>query len=231
LMDQMLAYGNLRKTAKKKESYSLDYTLRSELKESKLEYEGSIRDFAYRNYFDFLLYGALDVTPMLTLEQQLGDIALMYTLSMLTRTRYHYVLKKTICLRNFAAKFYEDRGFVLSNNRNKNIEHEKTSFKGAFVCDPLLQESTGTAIGGIKSNRIFDWVTDYDLKSLYPSIIMAFNIDPTGQRAILSLPNGDGTEADGSELISSMVSGEITDAYKEVFNLPSLEKLIGVCNA
>jgi hypothetical protein len=131
-VDQMLLYAQLRKQSGKKESYGLDFTLRSEIGESKVEYEGSIRDLSYRDFPAFMLYGLMDVVPMATLEEKTEDIALAYQLSMMTRTRFNKVLKKTICLRNLAAVFYRERGLALSNNRNRNKERTDTAkFQGA----------------------------------------------------------------------------------------------------
>ena len=131
-VDQMLLYAQLRKQGGKKESYTLDYTLRAEIGENKVEYEGSIRDLAYRDFPKFMLYGAIDVVPLATLEDKIEDIALAYQLSMTTRTRFQKIMKKTVCLRNLAAVFYRERGLVLSNNRNKNKERtDSEKFKGA----------------------------------------------------------------------------------------------------
>ena len=132
-LDQMLLYAQLRKQSGKKESYSLDSVLADELKEHKHRYEGSIKDFSYRDFPNFMVYGALDVVPMATLESKTEDIALAYQLSMTTRTRFHKIMKKTICLRNLAAVFYRERGLVLSNNRNRLKERtEGEKFRGAW---------------------------------------------------------------------------------------------------
>ena len=131
-VDQMLLYASLRKGSGKKESYSLDFTLRSELGEAKHDHGYDFRQLPYQSYIDYLIYGGLDVVPMATLEEKTEDLALAYQLSMTTRTRFHKIMKKTICLRNLAAVFYRERGLVLSNNRNKLKERtDSEQFKGA----------------------------------------------------------------------------------------------------
>lgn len=225
-LDQMLLYAQLRKASGKKESYGLDFTLRSELGENKFEYEGSIRDLAYRSFSDFVLYGAIDVVPMATLEEKTEDIALAYQLSMTTRTRFHKIMKKTICLRNLAAIFYRERGLILSNNRNRNKERVDTAqFRGAFVADPKLMGPAGILVGGQPSDRVFDDVVDFDATSLYPSIILATNIDASGQIGRLVIPGDDGSEADSSLLVEAWAAGDMFEVGREWLGLPGLAEL------
>ena len=224
--DQMLLYAQLRKTSGKKESYGLDFTLQSELKESKYEYEGSIRDLAYRDFMSFIIYGAIDVVPMAALEDKTEDIALAYQLSMTTRTRFHKIMKKTICLRNLAAIFYRERGLILSNNRNRNKERTDTAqFRGAFVADPKLMGHTGIYVGGQPSDRVFDDVVDFDATSLYPSIILATNIDASGQVGRLVIPLEDGTDADASLLVEAWACGDMVEVGKAWLGLPGVAEL------
>jgi hypothetical protein len=225
-IDQMLLYAQLRKTSGKKESYSLDFTLNAEINEHKFEYEGNLRDLAYRNFPDFILYGAFDVVPMATLEEKTNDIALAYQLSMITRTRIHKIMKKTICLRNLAAVFYRDYGLILSNNRNRNKFHgDKEKFRGGFVADPKLMEETGILIDGKKSDRVFDNVVDFDATSLYPSIIMTFNIDNNGQIGRLITQDENGVDVDASLLVEAWSSGDPIEIGKNWLNLPGLGEL------
>jgi hypothetical protein len=225
-VDQMLLYAQLRKTSGKKESYSLDYTLRNELGESKYEYEGSIRDLAYRDFMSFLIYGGIDVVPMAALEARTEDIALAYQLSMMTRTRFHKIMKKTICLRNLAEIFYRERGLALSNNRNRNKERtDSAKFRGAFVASPKLMGYTGITLAGSRSNRIFDNVVDFDATSLYPSIITATNIDAAGQVGRLVIPSLDGGDLDTSLLMESLAAGDIVEVGRDWLGLPGLDEL------
>ena len=227
--DQMLLYAQLRKASGKKESYGLDFTLQSELKESKYEYEGSIRDLAYRDFMSFIIYGAIDVVPMAALEAKTEDIALAYQLSMTTRTRFHKIMKKTICLRNLAAMFYRERGLILSNNRNRNKERtDSAQFRGAFVADPKLMGHNGILVGGQPSDRVFDDVVDFDATSLYPSIILATNIDASGQIGRLVIPQDDGTDADSSLLVETWASGDMVEVGREWLGLPGVAELAGL---
>ena len=55
------------------------------------------------------------------------------------------------------------------------------------VGDPNLIANVGIELGNILSKYIFDNVIDFDLSSLYPSLILAFNIDATTQIGIIDI--------------------------------------------
>jgi hypothetical protein len=145
---------------------------------------------------------------------------------MITRTRFHKILKKTTCLRNLAEDFYREQGLALSNNRNKNKERtDSAKFRGAFVASPRLMAPTGVTIGGKPSDRIFDNVVDFDATSLYPSIITSTNIDATGQVGRIVIPNEDGTDGESSLLMETWACGDILEVGKEWLGLPGLAEL------
>ena len=175
-------------------------------------------------------YGALDVVPMATLEEKLEDVAQAYQLSMVTRTRFHKIMKKTVCLRNLAAVFYRNRGLALSNNHNRNKERtDSEQFQGAYVADPKLLKPVGALIGGNRSDRVFETVVDFDATSLYPSIILATNIDASGQVGRLALPDPEtGAFRDSSHLMTAWASGDYVEVGREWFGMPGTAELLSI---
>jgi hypothetical protein len=221
-LDQMLIYAWLRKQAATKREYNLQYTLQEELKEGKLDID-DVRTIAYTNYKRFVLYGILDVIPMATLEEKTGDIALIYRTSMMTRTRIHKTLKKTICLRNLASVFLRKHGYVISNNRNRNKERtDSKKFRGGFVSSPSLMDYTGIFIDGTRSGRVFDDAVDLDAKALYPTNIIFANIDAMGQIGRIVLFLADGTEIISNELVEGVASGSALEIGRVWLNCPGL---------
>ena len=116
--------------------------------------------------------------------------------------------KKTVSLKNFVNKFAEEKGFVMSNNKNAQYGDDGGFFEahyipkppllekepvyieafqkkenyGAFVADPLKNENLGIKTVSKKPSQfIFEWVFDEDLSALYPSIIRSFNLDKQTQ--------------------------------------------------
>jgi hypothetical protein len=227
-VDLMLLYAALRKQEQKKEEYNLDFTLNAELKESKLKSIGDIRDAPYRDFATFVAYGAVDVVPLAAMEDQNEDVALAYRISMLTRTRFHKVMKKTVCLRNLAAVFLRQQGYAISNNHNRNAERTETEkFQGGFAADPMLMDYSGLRIGGVRSNRVFDSVVDLDATSLYPSLILMCNIDPATQIGRLVLFSLGDQEVDSSEFVSTVAGGDAVEMGRRWFGLPGLGELAG----
>jgi hypothetical protein len=185
-IDQMLTYASLRKSMGKKESYALNAIAEEELGKKKLEFEAdeSIKTLPWTNFRKFAKYNIIDVILLHALEEKVGDIEMMYSLGILTRTRVTKAMKKTVCLKNLFSKFCRDQGYIMSNNHNASYGAEKPpseKFRGAFVADPELNIPIGMSINGTQSQYLFENVIDMDLSSLYPSIILALNIDVSTQ--------------------------------------------------
>lgn len=180
-VDLLSLYANINKPKGRLESYSLDFIGNLELGEEKDEFEGSIVDLHFRDYRKFLLYNIQDTILTMMIDDKVKFIDLLYMISIMTRTRISKALKKTICLRNFAEKFYREKGYVISNNRSRLQERHEGKIKGGFVGDPNNVAHIGMKlIEGLQemSDKIFNNVSDFDLASLYPSIMEAFNISP-----------------------------------------------------
>jgi hypothetical protein len=113
------------------------------------------------------------------------------------------------------------------------------------VGNPNNNLPVGKRILGEFSSYIYDLVIDYDLSSLYPSIIRAFNIDITTQYGRLILSEGPVVDEDrllpelieeyGEENHSRDFGGEFLEDYntrdfdyigRKWFGLPGDEELI-----
>ena len=118
--DQLLFYAQLRKGLGKKESYTLNAIANEELKDEKIDYTevGTLSELPYIDYKMFVKYNIKDVFLCYKLEQKNQDVFLMYTIAHMTRTRLSKAMKKTICIKNMAYKFAQDRGLVMGNNMN-----------------------------------------------------------------------------------------------------------------
>jgi DNA polymerase elongation subunit (family B) len=129
----------------------------------------------------------------------------------------------------------EERGAALVGARKGEEEEDEpleggdTKFRGAFVLDPSLNEPLGISVNGSPSSSIFEWVIDMDLASLYPSIMRAFNIDPSTQYGRLSIPKEKSPDGDEAfRFVDGFVSGDWLDLGKEWFGLSLPEELLEV---
>jgi hypothetical protein len=229
-VDQYLLYANLRKTSGKKESYTLDAVSKDELGKSKLVFGPgeTIKNLPWKNFKKFFKYNVKDVFLLHLIERKVTDIDIQYSVAMMTRTRMHKALKKTICLRNLANVFYRQQGYVMSNNHNATYggdRPESEKFRGAFVSDPNLNLRMGVELNGRRSKFLHENVIDMDLSSLYPSIILAFNVDKSTQIGKILLYNEKGEDISW-EFMDNLVSRDWIGVGSRWMGLPDAHEMI-----
>jgi DNA polymerase elongation subunit (family B) len=145
------------------ESYRLDHIASVELDEQKLDHSEfeTFRDFYTQNWQKFVDYNIHDVELVDRMEDKMKLIELAITMA--------YDAKV-----NFEDVYYQVRMWdsIIYNYLNKdnivippNVRHEKDSkYAGAYVKEPIP--------------GMYDWVVSFDLNSLYPHLIMQYNISP-----------------------------------------------------
>lgn len=149
-------------TYTKQESYRLDYIAEVELGDKKKENPGeTFRDF-YTDYWqDFVTYNIHDVELVDRLEDKMRLLELQLTMAYQAKINPEDVYSQ---VRMWDAIIY-------NHLRSKNIvipmkthSGKDTQFEGAYVKDVI--------VGAHK------WVVSFDLNSLYPHLIMQYNISP-----------------------------------------------------
>lgn len=184
-IDQMVLYAALRKAGSELKSYKLGAIAKKEIKDEKLDYaeEGNFRDLCIKNYHKFALYSIKDTLLQFGIERKTKDLDNLYVRSLMNVVSYNKAFKQTKFLNYRGYYEYFQEGLIMGNNRN--IEYgvdrgngKEVKFSGALVADPRLNAKFGVMISGRLSRFIFRNVIDFDFSSLYPSIILAFNIAP-----------------------------------------------------
>ena len=227
-------FASLRKGMGVRESYALNAIAMEELGDSKLDYTdtSNIKTLPYDCYRKFVAYNIKDVFLLYEIEKKNDDLNMLYSLAKTTRTRISKAMRKTISLKNLAVKFYYDQGFIMGNNHNQTIDEESDEptekFAGAIVADPELNGHNGMMINGKRSKYVYQKVIDFDLSSLYPSIIRAFNIDTTTQYGRLFI---DGIEPSkdldpSMDFIDKLTTKNYINLGKEYYGLKSPAELI-----
>jgi DNA polymerase elongation subunit (family B) len=224
-LDAMNLYANLRKGMGKEESYSLDYIGEKEVGLRKDEMEEGFKTFHRNNYEKFMLYNIQDTIMMAMMEWKNNDVDAIYNVAMLTQTRVEKAMKKTICLRNLASKFYDEQGAYISNNRAQLREHPEGKIKGAFVADPNLVDNIGMKVLNMLSQFMFENCIDFDLSSLYPSIILALNISPETCYGKIDIRDAEGNDI-GGEFVEDFASRDYVNFVQKWFNVAKLEEMI-----
>ena len=145
------------------ESYRLDNIANVEIGESKLSYDefDSLHALYRLNFQKFIDYNIKDVELIFKLENKLKLIELGLTLGYDTKTNFEDIFAQT---RMWDALIYN---YLLSKNiivPPKEVKFKGEAFEGAFVKDPQVGKH--------------NWIASFDLNSLYPHLIMQYNISP-----------------------------------------------------
>lgn len=171
-LDQMSLYSNLRKRSIEK-SYKLDFITEKELHFHKVdlhEYGLTIRNAPFKNYKMFLKYSIRDTFLLFELESKLHDISSFIALS--DNTKLEKGMNISFVIKNAFMAMYWRNNQVIGNTIDYGA---RETIDGAIVGDPKLLDSCPVEING-KKTQIYKFVTDFDAKSEYPSLMMQFRI-------------------------------------------------------
>lgn len=182
-IDQMVLYASLRKMGSELRSFSLNYIGNLEVGDEKIDYSDSsnIKTLVYDNYPLFVKYGIKDTLLQYGIEKKSQDVDNLYSRCSVNFTPYDNIFKQTVTLKNRAYKEYLLQGYILGNNVNIDYStigsFEKVKFKGALVGDPELNGHNGIKLFGKSSKYAYRNVVDFDFSSMYPFIMITFNIE------------------------------------------------------
>jgi len=143
------------------ESYSLNHISYIELGEQKLSYDeyDSISDFYKNNFQKFMEYNIKDVELVSRLEDKLKLMELAIALAYSAKVNFEDVFSQ---VRMWDCIIYH---YLLEHNiviPPRKVEHKSTKYEGAYVMEPVA--------------GMHDWIMSFDLNSLYPHLIMQYNI-------------------------------------------------------
>ena len=146
----------------RQESYKLDYIGEVELGEKKTEnpYD-TFKEFYQNDHQLFVEYNIQDVELVDKLEDKMKLIALHLTMAYEAKVNYQDVFGQV--------RMWDT--IIYNHLRSKNIvppamieEKKSKGYEGAYVKDPVV--------------GFHDWICSFDLNSLYPHLIMQYNISP-----------------------------------------------------
>jgi len=148
------------------ESYRLDHIANVELGKGKLDYSeyGNLHTLYRQDYPKFLEYNVQDAVLVEELEEKLGLIELVQAMSYNAKCNYNDTFGMVKYWETIIYNFLKDQKIQTPPQKLKTGNDKMKPIIGAYVKDPL--------VGG------HDWVVSFDLNSLYPHIIMQYNISP-----------------------------------------------------
>ena len=163
MLDYIDLYQKYAPEGKSQESYKLDNIGNVELGERKLSYEeyGNLHQLYKLDYQKFIEYNIRDVELVEKLDDKLKLIELVLTLAYDSKTNYEDAFTQVRMWDILIYNELRSRNIVVPQNSG----HKKDSmFEGAFVKEPIV--------------GMHNWVASFDLNSLYPHLIMQYNISP-----------------------------------------------------
>jgi DNA polymerase elongation subunit (family B) len=148
---------------KSQESYRLDNIAQVELGEGKISYEeyDNLHALYRLNYQLFIEYNIKDVALILKLEDKLKLIELALTLAYDTKCNYEDVFAQTRMWDALTYNHLLNQGIIVPP---RDVQEKDAAFEGAYVKVPQV--------------GLHHWVASFDLNSLYPHLMMQYNISP-----------------------------------------------------
>jgi DNA polymerase elongation subunit (family B) len=160
-----LDYLNLYKkfTYKAQESYRLDYIASVELGQKKLDHSefDTFKDFYTKGWQKFVEYNIIDVELVDRMEDKMKLIELAITMAYDAKANYADVFSQVRMWDTIIYNYLKKRNIVIPP---KEKSDKDSKYAGAYVKEPIPGK--------------YDWVVSFDLNSLYPHLIMQYNISP-----------------------------------------------------
>ena len=150
-------------TYKAQESYRLDYIAEVELGQKKLDHSefDTFKDFYTKGWQKFIEYNIVDVELVDRLEDKMKLIELALTMAYDAKVNYNDVFYQVRMWDNIIYNYLKKTNVVIPPKVDANKDEK---YAGAYVKEPIPGK--------------YDWVVSFDLNSLYPHLIMQYNISP-----------------------------------------------------
>jgi DNA polymerase elongation subunit (family B) len=145
------------------ESYRLDHIASVELGQQKLDHSefDTFKDFYTKGWQKFVEYNIKDVELVDRLEDKMKLIELALTMAYDAKVNYEDVFFQVRMWDTIIYNYLKKRNIVIPP---KERSDKDSKYAGAYVKEPIP--------------GVYDWVVNFDLNSLYPHLIMQYNISP-----------------------------------------------------
>jgi len=150
-------------TYKAQESYRLDHIVSVELGQKKLDHSefDTFKEFYTKGWQKFVEYNIIDVELVDRMEDKMKLIELALTMAYDAKANYTDVFSQVRMWDTIIYNYLKKRNIVIPP---KERSDKDSKYAGAYVKEPIPGK--------------YDWVVSFDLNSLYPHLIMQYNISP-----------------------------------------------------
>lgn len=180
VFDYMKIFAKWDQSIKIKESNSLDFVSSKLLGTKKLEYEGNLKTLYENNYYDYMLYNCIDTALVQLIHKKIRTFDIMLAISNLAHIPIEDSLSAVRVTEGIFFKPYLNNGIVMAKQKNNTAEvievdlandgHVDMDLKGGYVKFPKV--------------GLGKYISVFDFASLYPTIMIQFNISPESFRGI-----------------------------------------------
>ena len=162
-LDYLELYKWYAPNGKSQESYRLDAITQVELGEGKISYDeyDNLHALYRLDHQKFIEYNIKDVLLVIKLEQKLKLIELAITLAYDTKTNFEDVFAQTRMWDSLTNSYLFEKNIIVPP---RIIKDKDAAFEGAYVKEVQV--------------GLHNWVASFDLNSLYPHLMMQYNISP-----------------------------------------------------
>ena len=155
-LDQEFLYRTF--TFTKMENYKLGFIAQHELGITKIDLPLPINEMYWKMLNKTIEYSARDTELIEKLEFKLAHVNLLNEMRIICNTSFDAV-SSFGQIDSLMVSYLKSKG-ISSKNADPNIH--KAQYPGAYVFEPIP--------------GVYDWVTDFDFASLYPSLMITYNI-------------------------------------------------------
>ena len=145
------------------ESYRLDHIANVELGQKKLDHSefDTFQEFYTNGWQKFVEYNIIDVELVDRLEDKMKLIELALTMAYDAKVNYNDVFYQVRMWDTIIYNYLKKKNIVIPPKEQTDKDEK---YAGAYVKEP--------------NPGVYDWVVSFDLNSLYPHLIMQYNISP-----------------------------------------------------
>lgn len=145
------------------ESYSLNYVSYFELGEEKIDYSefGTLMELYRKDFQRFMEYNIHDCELVYKIDARRRFFELIFEIAYIAKCNFQDVLKTIPVWEALIHAYLMDRRIVVPSKRMGGFP---SSLPGGFVKEPIP--------------GLYKWVMSFDVASLYPHLIMQYNISP-----------------------------------------------------
>ena len=191
-IDYMDAYKKF--TYVNQESYSLNHIAYAELGEKKLDYSeaSTLHELYKTNFQKFVDYNVHDVILVERLEEKMKLMEMIISLAYMAKCNFNDVFSPVKMWDCIIYNHLREQKIVIPPKKH---EQKSEAYEGAYVKEPQLGRHK--------------WVCSFDLNSLYPHLIMQYNISP---ETLLKMYPRD-------KMVEALLEGEIDTQFLKDQNM------------